>query len=66
MQRHEVLHDIPLHSTSLLRFVNGGGGWAADLSGLPDSLFEKHPTLAHRNDIRICLNDAKVVKHIQH
>ena len=41
-----------------------GGGWAADLSGLPDSIFEKYPTLASRDDIRICLNDAKVVKHI--
>ena len=40
------------------------GGWAADLSGLPDSLFEKHHTLARRDDIRICLNDAKVVKYI--
>ena len=40
-----------------------GGVWAADLSGLPDSIFEKYPTLARRDDIRICLNDAKVVKH---
>lgn len=40
-------------------------GWVTDCSGLPDSLFEKYPTLSHRNDIRICLNDAKVVKHIK-
>ena len=39
-------------------------GWVTDCSGLPDSLFEQYPTLAHRKDIRICLNDAKVVKHI--
>lgn len=40
-------------------------GWVTDCSGLPDSLFEQYPTLAHRKDIRICLNDAKVVKHIK-
>ena len=40
-----------------------GGVWAADLSGLPDSIFEKHHTLARRDDMRICLNDAKIVKH---
>ena len=39
-------------------------GWVTDCSGLPDSLFEKYPTLANRNDIRICINDAKVVKNI--
>ena len=39
-------------------------GWVVDCNGLPDSLFEKYPTLVHRKDIRICLNDAKVVKHI--
>ena len=39
-------------------------GWVTDRSGLPDSLFEQYPTLAHRKDIRICLNDAKVVKRI--
>ena len=39
-------------------------GWVVDCSGLPDSLFDKYPTLSHRNDIRICINDAKVVKHI--
>ena len=39
-------------------------GWVTDCSGLPDSLFEKYPTLANRNDIRICINDAKVVKKI--
>ena len=40
-----------------------GGVWVTDLGGLPDSIFEKYPTLARRDDIRICLNDAKVVKH---
>lgn len=39
-------------------------GWVTDCSGLTDSLFEKYPTLSHRNDIRICINDAKVVKNI--
>ena len=38
-------------------------GWVTDCSGLTDSLFEKYPTLSNRNDIRICINDAKVVKH---
>ena len=41
-------------------------GWVTDCSGLPNSLFDKYPTLSHRKDIRICINDAKVVKHIQH
>ena len=41
-------------------------GWVTDCSGLQDRLFDKYPTLSHRKDIRICLNDAKVVKHIQH
>ena len=39
-------------------------GWFTDCSGLTDSLFEKYPTLSNRNDIRICINDAKVVKNI--
>ena len=39
-------------------------GWVTDCSGLTDSLFDKYPTLSNRNDIRICINDAKVVKHI--
>ena len=45
-------------------YLDFSQGWVTDCSGLPDSLFEKYPTLAHRKDIRICLNDAKVVKHI--
>lgn len=40
-------------------------GWVTDCSGLTDSLFEKYPTLSNRNDIRICINDEKVVKHIK-
>ena len=39
-------------------------GWVVDCSGLTDSLFEKYPTLSRRKYIRICLNDAKVVKDI--
>lgn len=40
-------------------------GWVTDCSGLPNSLFDKYPTLSHRKDISICINDAKIVKNIK-
>ena len=39
-------------------------GWYVDLETLSDEVYKAYPSLKERNDVRICLTDAKPVKQI--
>ena len=38
-------------------------GWLTMLDNLQDALYKRYTSLQHRDDVRIILGDAKVVKH---
>lgn len=43
-------------------FNLSAGKWCANFDGLTDALFERYPTLSHRRDLRIHIEDAQPVR----
>ena len=39
-------------------------GYVTELGGLEDALYERYPSLKNRDDVRICLADAKPIRQL--